>query len=124
MKNIKLTKQALSGMLSIIIASVFLLALCACTTDAPQDSFAQTESFHVETINAVPSDDLKQPAPYQGVLESILQKIKLYGGDPDHSDGVLKDITGNGDEELIICYELQEVFYVCEVWTQTDGVPI
>ena len=116
-------KKTLNAVCSMIAASVFLLALCACTAGAPQDDPGQMASPHVKAASGVSTADLKQ-SPYQGVLESILRKIELYGGDPSHSDGVLKDVTGDGVEELVVCYELQEVSYVCEVWTQTDGVPI
>lgn len=52
-------KKTLNAVCSMIAASVFLLALCACTAGAPQDDPGQMASPHVKAVSGVSTADPK-----------------------------------------------------------------
>lgn len=54
----------------------------------------------------------------------MLLRAELYGGDSNHSSGVFADVTGDRIDDLIVCYELWETQYICEVWTLIDGTGV
>ena len=98
-----------------IIGMPALFCLTACVGAGPHNSNASTDPQQL-------SASMNQA--FAKVLENSLKKASLGSHASDAGRGVLYDLNGDGQEELIFYYQYTNNSIVFEAWTYQDGKPV
>lgn len=98
-----------------IIGMAALFCLTACVGAGSHKPNASTDPQQ-------PSASMNQA--FAEVLENSLKKASLCSHASDAGRGVLYDLNGDGQEELIFYYQYTNSSIVFEAWSYQDGTPV
>ena len=111
-----------------------LFCLTACASNIPaqqnagQDTGAPTQQNLVQETDTLAREG-DEPGTqeatigeaYRGVLQHAMNKIAFGGGDAAESRGILYDLNGDGEDELVFYYLYDDTTVVFEMWTYHAG---